>query len=514
MKQWSLRRKLVLAGVLLPSVLVAALFLMYFMQSREKTRQAYIDKARSICLLTEGAREAMDEKWAAGVFTPAMLKAWAESGESGKLLDAVPVVSAWKGAMAKAEAGDYTFRVPKFEPRNKANEPAELEAQALNFMSSNNTDEYQILDKKDNAIRYFRAIRLTESCLICHGDPATSQSLWGNDQGLDPTKAKMENWKTGEVHGAFEVVQYLAAADTELRRSMMLGAGVSLLALFTFAAIFILLVIQSVEKPIAKITNALNEGATQVASASDQVAQTSTAIAGGASEQAGSLQQSSDALGHLTHMTQKNAERSQRADALAQEMSKAAIEGQQFMGQMNTSIAAMKSAADETVRIVKSIDEVAFQTNLLALNAAVEAARAGEAGKGFAVVAEEVRSLALRSAEAAKYTSNAIAESQKSVTHSMQMADNAREVLSQIAKRVEEVSAIVAEVAQASTEQARGLNDLNRTVTDMDRVTQSNAASAEETASASEQLSAQARELSTLVESLVDIVMGTEKGVA
>ena len=265
----------------------------------------------------------------------------------------------------------------------------------------------------------------------------------------------------------------------------------------------------SIVKPINRIIAGLNEGAQQVASASGQVSAASQSLAEGATEQAAGLEETSSSLEEIGSMTKQNADHAQQANTLASEARKAANNGSISMDKMNKAINDIQRSSDETAKIIKVIDEIAFQTNLLALNAAVEAARAGEAGKGFAVVAEEVRNLAMRSADAAKNTSSMIQESVKNSTTGVDIANEVSKVLGEIVNGVGKTSDLVGEIATASEEQAQGISQVNTAVAQMDKVTQQNAANAEESASASEELSAQAEQMNDIVNELSTLVGGT-----
>jgi len=165
-------------------------------------------------------------------------------------------------------------------------------------------------------------------------------------------------------------------------------------------------------------------------------------------------------------------------------------------------------ASEETSKIIKTIDEIAFQTNLLALNAAVEAARAGEAGAGFAVVADEVRNLAMRAAEAAKNTANLIDGTVKKVKEGSELVASTSTSFADVVQRTGKVGGLVGEITAASQEQAQGIDQISKAVAEMDKVVQQNAANAEESAAAAEQMSAQSEEMKSFVNDLFALVSG------
>ena len=201
----------------------------------------------------------------------------------------------------------------------------------------------------------------------------------------------------------------------------------------------------------------------------------------------------------MTEQTRQNAASARQASELAKSARALAATGDQSMRNMVDAMSDIDASSKSIGKIIKVIDEIAFQTNLLALNAAVEAARAGVHGKGFAVVAEEVRSLAARSAKAAKETTDLIEGSLAKVTQGTNIARDTAQALHGIVEGVGQVSQIVEEIASASQDQAQGISQVNLGLNEIDMVTQQNTAVAEESASASEELSGQAEQLRQLL---------------
>ncbi len=281
-----------------------------------------------------------------------------------------------------------------------------------------------------------------------------------------------------------------------------------------FAAVGVVSVLlgRSLTLPFEKTIADLSNGADQVEAASTQIATANTRMAEGASQQAGRLEEIAAAMTEMSSKVNDNVQTTNDAGDVSSRTQEAAEDGRNSLYEMVGSIGEIKNSADETARIITTIDEIAFQTNLLALNAAVEAARAGEAGKGFAVVADEVRNLASRSAEAAQNTSRLIQAAVGSADTGVTAAECFVATLEEIIGGIDQLGDLSRQVASATDDQATGITQINDGVMDLDSVVQSNAASSEETASACQELSSQAHELREVVTRLSGLVDGTGDG--
>jgi methyl-accepting chemotaxis protein len=288
----------------------------------------------------------------------------------------------------------------------------------------------------------------------------------------------------GEPAYATEVTRRIAAGDLSAEIQLKPGDQVSLLR-----------AISNMRDGVADIVCRVRDCSESVATASTEIAHGNLDLSQRTENQASALQQTAASMEELSSTVQNNADGARTANQLAQEAATVAVSGGELVNNVVSTMWGIHESSRKIADIIGVIDGIAFQTNILALNAAVEAARAGEQGRGFAVVASEVRSLAGRSAEAAKEIKQLITDSVDRVAQGSALVDRAGSTMSEVVQSIQRVTDIMSEISTASAEQSRGVSQIGQAVSQLDQATQQNAALVEESAAAAESLKLQAQQL-------------------
>jgi methyl-accepting chemotaxis protein len=292
----------------------------------------------------------------------------------------------------------------------------------------------------------------------------------------------------GEPARAVQIVEQIAQGDLSTAVALKANDRHSLLHS-----------IETMRSSLSGIVHGVRQGTDTITTASGEIAAGNLDLSSRTEEQAGALEETASSMEELTSIVRQNADNASQANQLAITASGVATEGGKVIEQVVGTMADINSASTKIADIIGVIDGIAFQTNILALNAAVEAARAGEQGRGFAVVASEVRSLAQRSAQAAKEIKGLIEDSVSKVDNGSHLVEQAGRTMQEIVTSVRHVADVVAEISAASREQSAGIEEVNRAITQMDQVTQQNAALVEEAAAAAASMQDQAAQLAQLV---------------
>jgi methyl-accepting chemotaxis protein len=538
--------KLLIAGIGSTIVLVTLLFYLYYRNDRANTVASFVEKARAICLTSESVRQEMEDKWEKGLFSVELVKRLADAGELDKVLAAVPVVSAWNAAMRKSEQGHYTFRVPKFEPRNPENEPdfgssSKIEGPALEKIKAEGLDEYYVVDRQLNAIRYFLPVRLSKNCLICHGDPAQSKTLWGRDDGRDPTGGPFENWTEGQIHGAFEVIQSLTPADTALKVRLFKAMGLVVFGILIAAGVFYFLarsitdpltngvrfarqmadgdlsqsleihhqdetgmlagalnlMTDSLRRILMEISDTVNRltGSSRELDTASKIMSTesrntsdrSTGVAAAAEEMSSNMLAISAAVEetstNVSMVAASAEEMSTTINEIAQNSERARHITDQAVAQAKETavkIDDLGMAADEIGNVTQTIRDISEQTNLLSLNATIEAARAGEAGKGFAVVANEIKALAGQTSDATNSIKAKVERIQDSTKNAIVEIKDITAVITDINEIVSTIAAAVEEQSAVTKEIAENVSQASLGISEVtENVSQSSVTATE-----------------------------------
>ncbi|MBI1314648.1 DUF3365 domain-containing protein [bacterium] len=433
LKRMSLQGRVICVGVVLPGAIIGALLLMFVSEARSRAVAATVDKARAVCLTAEAAAEQKQSEWDLGVVTLEQIRAWITDGHTDRALSSVPVMTACQAVLKKAEAGGYKFRVPSLQPRNAENTATPLEAAALQQLRDGTNSESFVLDDETNTVHYFRPIRLTQDCLICHGDPKTSEALWGNSDGVDLTGYLMENWKAGDMHGAFEIVQSLDEADAAV------AAGIRKASLFALGGLcgtglFTLLIVRCVTERVGSSGKQITSAVGGVTASVDELVSASQQLNASITEITGSAGRAADIAGRAVDEAAST----------------------------SNAICRLVDSGARISQVVKVINQLAEQTNLLALNATIEAARAGEAGKGFAVVANEVKELANQTSKATDEINGSIEAIRTDSQVATQCVDRINEIIARVSEAQQSIASAVQEQGAATSDISHHIGQVAR----------------------------------------------------
>lgn len=341
-----------------------------------------------------------------------------------KLFKSIPVVAAMKTMDTIAKEQGFELRTPKLEARNPKNKAVAYERDIINYFKETKADSFEKIDRDVDKVIYAKPVIITESCLSCHGNPANSPT----GDGKDILGYQMENWREGDIVGAYILTQDVAIIDEIISEinltSTLVAVVLGLICIFLGSQYMRFQIV----KPIVKNVAHLKSLAVDILNSTVRLSSMSNEVNSGSQSQAAAIEETSAATNELYDNFQQNqdasAESYEIVGGLLQSLNESAIQ----LNEMRNSIENVIKSNKEIEQITASIDSIAFQTNLLALNASVEAARAGEAGVGFAVVAEEVRNLALKASEAAKGTSEIISKATTYVNSTKNISDQINKV--------------------------------------------------------------------------------------
>ncbi len=580
----SLLAKIVISVVLTVAVGLVGALVIFVHEFKANAADEMFYKARAIARMAENARVtagiAMSQHKA--IRTEALLKDAVEQlkgltvgsepfyrvlRQTGYYSAAIPVVWAFNVARDGAEESHFRFKPTRFNARNPDYEPqTATEKEMLTELKAGTGIEIARTDKEANVFRYMRKVLLSKECLICHGGRDDDPDRPGTD--VDPLGFPKDGKKTGDMHGAFQIIVDLAALQGQVAMVQRNSIITGLVVLILSCVVIGFFIRKNVVTPVRKMAEEMTLGAEQMNTAAREVSQASSTVADGAIKLAASAEEISASAGTITTITESNAQSARGAEAAAQEnreimrevdaktkenvrraeessrmamkTQERAAAGQKDMRELALAIGKIETSAEAMVKIIQTIDEIAFQINILALNAAVEAARAGQAGRGFAVVASEVKNLAGRVVTAAKEVDQFIVTSQENARDGVEVTHKAAEVFDSIDEQIQRLTKLAEEVvassadqasliaravaaneqqvetvraiAAASDTQATGVKGINGSMGDISDTSQQNAAAAEQTSGAVVELESQVVNMKQLVESLLVIIDGKGSG--
>jgi methyl-accepting chemotaxis protein len=503
MRDMSIRWKVLLLALAGPLAIALIMGWQRAGDTRAAAEKTVIDKSKAIVLMAEATRNEMARKLELGVIKPF------EQIEPSRVIEAVPVVTAMQTAAMNAEKSGYAFRVPKVSPRNPKNEPTPFELEILKELESGKIPEKVVISADE--VRYFKPIKLTKECLFCHGDPKGK---------VDPTGGRLEGWKEGEIHGAFEIISSMKEVNKEIARTTMVialwTAGILLAAL----VVTWLLLERSVIRPLRyssqeikkiaaqdltgeiaisgrdefgtmgadlqQMKNQLQEVIRGIARSADTLDEKSGSLGASAEQLAGgSGEMNARSMSVATAAEEMSANMNSVAAATEEASTNIGLVASATKGMAETIAAIARNtenarqitanavteamsasakvdelgvAASKIGKVTETITEISEQTNLLALNATIEAARAGEAGKGFAVVANEIKELARQTAGATGEIKNQIDGIQDSTSETISRINKITAVINEVNETVASIVLAVEEQNKTTVEIAENIS--------------------------------------------------------
>ncbi len=504
------------------TVLGISILIFYANSEKQKVIDSNIYAAKQLLLISESIRSDTIKKWDQGVFSTQHLRQLVQNKSPSEaraiVIATVPVATAWNVVQEKAKESNFRFKAPRSGARNPKNEPDTIEREALTYFKNNPAaSEYQYIDDEKNEARYFRPVKLAKQCELCHGNPNTSQALWGNSNGTDILGYPMENKQQGDLHGAFEIIIPLSNDFAKLQSNIYIAIGLLMATLLVISGTgyFVMnriiispltslaLKLQDISsgdgdltarlniqgksefawvagsfnsfvKKIAKTIDNISVTSEKLATASHQLAEITQQTEQGVERQLEETTQVATAMEEMTATVLEVARNAVNASEAASAADVEATTGKNIVTQAMEEINQLATEVDNAANVIHELENdsntigevlgviqgIAEQTNLLALNAAIEAARAGEQGRGFAVVADEVRTLASR-------TQNSTLEIQQTIDLLQNRAKEAVTVMDKGKKQAEssvERASSANESITSISERIDTINDMNNQI--------------------------------------------------